>query len=72
MLRLNLVLNNLTTSIHNIIQGNTILKPYHRERDETIKKFKEDKTANVLLISLKVGGVGLNLNFANNVILYNP
>ena len=39
MLRLNLVLNNLTTSIHNIIQGNTILKPYHRERDETIKKF---------------------------------
>ncbi len=42
------------------------------ERDETIKKFKEDSNHNVLLISLKVGGVGLNLNFANNVILYNP
>ena len=39
MLRLNLVLNNLTTSIHNIIQGNTILKPFHRNNDGTIKKF---------------------------------
>lgn len=34
LLRLNLILNNLTHSIPNIIQGNTILKPYHREGQE--------------------------------------
>lgn len=31
MLRLNLILNNLVHSIPNIIQGNTILSPYHKE-----------------------------------------
>ena len=30
MLRLNLILNNLVHSIQNIIQGNTMLKPYHK------------------------------------------
>ncbi len=38
MLRLNLILNNLVHSIQNIIQGNTLLNPYHRE-GETLKKF---------------------------------
>ncbi|NCO02194.1 MAG: SAM-dependent DNA methyltransferase [Epsilonproteobacteria bacterium] len=38
LLRLNLVLNNLVHSIQNIIQGNTILHPYHRE-GEALKKF---------------------------------
>jgi len=32
LLRLNLILNNLTHSIHNIVQGNTIVKPAHPER----------------------------------------
>lgn len=31
MLRLNLILNNLVHSIPNIIQGNTILSPFHKE-----------------------------------------
>jgi type I restriction-modification system DNA methylase subunit len=31
LLRLNLILNNLVHSIPNIIQGNTILHPYHRD-----------------------------------------
>ena len=31
LLRLNLILNNLVHSIQNIIQGNTILLPYHKE-----------------------------------------
>ena len=31
LLRLNLILNNLVHSIQNIIQGNTILNPYHRQ-----------------------------------------
>lgn len=39
MLRLNLILNNLVSSIQNIIQGNTLLKPGHREADGSIKKF---------------------------------
>ncbi|MDX1346973.1 MAG: class I SAM-dependent DNA methyltransferase [Thiomicrorhabdus chilensis] len=38
LLRLNLVLNNLVHSIPNIIQGNTILHPYHHDGQE-LKKF---------------------------------
>lgn len=34
LLRLNLILNNLVHSIPNIIQGNTMLHPYHREGKE--------------------------------------
>src|SRR5699024_2298951 len=33
LLRLNLILNNLVHSIANVIQGNTILEPFHREGD---------------------------------------
>ncbi|WP_276903754.1 HsdM family class I SAM-dependent methyltransferase [Frischella perrara] len=33
LLRLNLILNNLVHSIPNVIQGNTILHPYHKEGD---------------------------------------
>jgi type I restriction enzyme M protein len=39
MLRLNLVLNNLVPSIPNIIQGNTILKPHHRDKNGNPQKF---------------------------------
>jgi len=39
MLRLNLILNNLVGSIQNIIQGNTLLNPGHRDNDGKIKKF---------------------------------
>lgn len=38
LLRLNLILNNLVHSIPNVIQGNTILHPYHKDGDE-LKKF---------------------------------
>lgn len=38
LLRLNLILNNLVHSIPNIIQGNTMLHPYHRH-GKTLKKF---------------------------------
>lgn len=37
MLRLNLVLNNLVHSIQNIIQGNTLDSPYHREHGDLMK-----------------------------------
>jgi type I restriction enzyme M protein len=40
LLRLNLILNNLVHSIQNIIQGNTILHPYHKSSDDgTLAKF---------------------------------
>jgi type I restriction enzyme M protein len=38
LLRLNLILNNLVHSIPNIIQGNTLLHPYHRN-GKALKKF---------------------------------
>ena len=38
LLRLNLILNNLVHSIPNIIQGNTLLHPYHRD-GKAFKKF---------------------------------
>jgi len=42
-----------------------------RKRDEAIQKFKLGQ-ANVFLISLKAGGVGLNLTEADTVIHYDP
>jgi type I restriction enzyme M protein len=39
LLRLNLILNNLVHSIPHIIKGNTILEPYHREKDGALMKF---------------------------------
>lgn len=39
MLRLNLILNNLVPSIQNIIQGNTLLKPGHKNEDGSLKMF---------------------------------
>jgi type I restriction enzyme M protein len=38
LLRLNLILNNLVHSIPNVIQGNTILHPYHKE-GTNLKRF---------------------------------
>lgn len=38
LLRLNLILNNLVHSIPNIIQGNTLLHPYHRD-GKSLKRF---------------------------------
>lgn len=34
MLRLNLILNNLVHSIQNVIQGNTLKEPYHKDGDK--------------------------------------
>ncbi len=39
MLRLNLILNNLSGSIQNVVQGNTLLKPGHRNPDGTLRHF---------------------------------
>lgn len=39
LLRLNLILNNLVHSIQNIIQGNTIQYPYHKQENGQLEKF---------------------------------
>ncbi|GHT08308.1 DNA methyltransferase [Bacteroidia bacterium] len=40
LLRLNLILNNLVDSIPNVIQGNTLTAPYHKNNlDGTLRKF---------------------------------
>ena len=39
LLRLNLILNNLVHSIPNVVKGNTILDPYHREKNGRLMRF---------------------------------
>ena len=39
LLRLNLILNGLVHSLQNIIRGNTILSPYHKDEEGAIMKF---------------------------------
>jgi len=39
LLRLNLILNDLVHSIPNIVKGNTILEPYHKEQNGRLKQF---------------------------------
>ena len=39
LLRLNLILNNLVHSIPNVIQGDTILHPYHKDEGNKLKRF---------------------------------
>lgn len=41
-----------------------------RVRDRVIEQFREDRQSNVLLISYGAGGVGLNLQMANYVFLF--
>ena len=43
-----------------------------RNRGERVRRFNEDKSLQVFLLSLKVGGLGLNLTSADTVILYEP
>lgn len=39
LLRLNLILNNLSGSLPNVVQGNTLTEPAHKENNGTLKKF---------------------------------
>ncbi|KAF2074869.1 hypothetical protein CYY_003824 [Polysphondylium violaceum] len=43
-----------------------------KQREIAIKKFKEDPTVKVFLISIKAGGLGLNLVAASHVFLMDP
>ena len=39
LLRLNLILNDLVHSIPNVIKGNTLLAPYHKDKNGNLQKF---------------------------------
>ena len=41
-----------------------------KQREETIKKFQEDIKEKIMILSLKAGGLGLNLTSASNVVHY--
>jgi len=41
-----------------------------KQREETIKSFQDDPDKNIMILSLKAGGLGLNLTSASNVIHY--
>ncbi len=43
-----------------------------KNRQELVDQFNEDDSVKVFLISLKAGGVGLNLTAASSVFLYDP
>jgi SNF2 family DNA or RNA helicase len=43
-----------------------------RDREATVARFQEDPACNVLLVSLKAGGVGINLTAAEYVFLLDP
>ena len=43
-----------------------------RDRESVVARFQEDASVNVLLVSLKAGGVGLNLTAAEYVFLLDP
>jgi DNA repair protein RAD16 len=40
-----------------------------KARDAALKEFREDSNVRVLLMSLKAGGVALNLTVANHIYL---
>ncbi|MBN2534834.1 MAG: DEAD/DEAH box helicase [Spirochaetales bacterium] len=43
-----------------------------KNRDNEIKRFQNDSTINLFLLSLKAGGTGINLTAADYVLLYDP
>jgi SNF2 family DNA or RNA helicase len=43
-----------------------------KDREGAVKEFQEDETTQLFLMSLKAGGVGLNLTSADYVFLYEP
>ncbi|MCP4010147.1 MAG: DEAD/DEAH box helicase, partial [Proteobacteria bacterium] len=65
------MLNLIETVLNQEEIGYLKLTGQTRKRDEVIEQF-DKKQADVFLISLKAGGVGLNLTSADTVILYDP
>ena len=68
------------TSMLDIFEEKIIEKNYSylrldgstKNRQEIVNQFNEDESVKIFLISLKAGGVGLNLTSASVVFLYDP
>jgi len=43
-----------------------------KDREESVRRFQEDESVSLFLISLKAGGVGLNLTAADYIFLFDP
>ncbi|UAM97930.1 DEAD/DEAH box helicase [Polaribacter litorisediminis] len=74
-----LVFSQFTTMLHLIkerLESENIQYEYldgkTRKREENVKNFQENESIKVFLISLKAGGVGLNLTAAEYVFLVDP
>ncbi len=52
--------------------GYVVLDGSTRDREGIVQKFQEDAATPLFLLSLKAGGVGLNLTAADYVLLYDP
>lgn len=65
---LNLISNELST--HNL--GHCMLTGSTKDREQVINTFNNSDDKNIFLISLKAGGVGLNLTSADYVFVLNP
>lgn len=49
-----------------------VLEGATKNREEVVRQFQEDKETNLFFMSLKAGGVGLNLTEADYVYLFDP
>ncbi len=52
--------------------GYALLTGSTRDREEQVKRFQEEEDCRIFLISLKAGGVGLNLTAADYVFILDP
>ena len=65
---LQLIRNELADHNPLYLDGSTTLE----ERGELVSRFQKDSSASLFLLSLKAGGVGLNLTAADSVFLFDP
>lgn len=66
------MLNLISTALHEKNLKTLRLDGSTKNREEVVRQFQEDSSFPLFLISLKAGGVGLNLTQADTVILYEP
>jgi superfamily II DNA or RNA helicase len=67
------------TSLLQLVRRELMIEPLYldgstpaEERGEIVRRFQEEERPHVFLLSLKAGGVGLNLTAAESVILFDP
>ncbi len=66
------LLDILRTGLDGAGIGHVTIEGRTRHRAEQVRRFEEDPSAQVFLLSLKAGGTGLTLTAADTVIMYDP